>query len=67
MCYQQYPWYQILLRRSGVLIIAMGLFPILLFWSDRSRVYSYLYRVWCKISNKPVWLAESEQVGNILY
>ncbi|WP_147570043.1 DUF2517 family protein, partial [Edwardsiella tarda] len=27
-----------------------------------ARFYSYLHRVWCKTSDKPVWLSESEKV-----
>ncbi|MDR6351280.1 YbfA family protein [Pantoea sp. SORGH_AS_0659] len=60
-----YPLYRIVLRR--VLVVAIGLLalPVMLFRSDRARLYSYLHRMWCKTSTKPVWLAQSEAAAGI--
>ncbi|EAA0723226.1 DUF2517 domain-containing protein [Salmonella enterica subsp. enterica] len=35
--------------------------PVMLFWKDRARFYSYLHRVWSKTSDKPVWMAQAEK------
>ncbi|KGM26839.1 YbfA family protein [Photorhabdus akhurstii] len=60
--YREYPWYQVLLRRIGAVTFGILAFPVMLFRRDRVRFYSYLYRVWVKTSDKPVWLKQSEQV-----
>ncbi|SQB21012.1 Protein of uncharacterised function (DUF2517) [Citrobacter koseri] len=36
--------------------------PVMLFWKDRARFYSYLHRVWSKTSDKPVWMEQAEKV-----
>ncbi|EJW8187120.1 YbfA family protein [Salmonella enterica] len=41
---------------AGVLAL-----PVMLFWKDRARFYSYLHRVWSKTSDKPVWMAQAEK------
>lgn len=61
--YQQYPLYKIVLRRFGVIILGCLALPVMLFWRDRGKFYSYLHRVWMKTSNKPVWLDCSDE-GN---
>ncbi|QDY41338.1 YbfA family protein [Candidatus Pantoea soli] len=65
--YQAYPLYKILLRR--LLVVAMGVLalPFMLFCQDRARFYSYLHRMWCKTSDKPVWLAQSEAAGGVYW
>ena len=35
--------------------------PVMLFWKDRARFYSYLHRVWSKTSDKPVWMEQAEK------
>ncbi|WJV55205.1 DUF2517 family protein [Pectobacteriaceae bacterium CE90] len=65
--YTAYSWRRVFLRRITVIIIGALMFPALLFWRDRARVYSYLHCVWLKTSDKPVWLAQSESVINDLY
>ncbi|MFV4846846.1 YbfA family protein [Edwardsiella tarda] len=62
MLYPPYSWPRILLRRSGVIVIGTLALPVMLLHKDRARFYSYLHRVWCKTSDKPVWLSESEKV-----
>ncbi len=61
--YQAYPLYKIVLRRVLVVLIGLLALPVMLFRQDRARFYSYLQRIWCKTSNKPVWLAQSEAAG----
>ncbi|MGS9121297.1 DUF2517 family protein, partial [Salmonella enterica subsp. enterica serovar Infantis] len=41
---------------AGVLAL-----PVMLFWNDSARVYSYLHRVWSKTSDNPVWMAQAEK------
>ncbi|WP_374058132.1 DUF2517 family protein [Candidatus Pantoea persica] len=50
-------------------MIAVGLLalPVMLFRLDRARFYSYLHRMWCKTSAKPVWLAQSEAAGGMFW
>ncbi|MBS9443091.1 YbfA family protein [Photorhabdus heterorhabditis] len=60
--YRKYPWHQVLLRRISAVTLGVLALPIMLFRRDRTRFYSYLYRVWIKTSDKPVWLAQSELV-----
>ncbi len=45
---------------AGSVGIKGGL-PVMLFWKDRARFYSYLHRVWSKTSDKPVWMAQAEK------
>lgn len=58
--YNEYPWHKVLLRRIGAVTLGVIAFPVMIFRQDRGRFYSYLYRVWAKTSNKPVWLARSD-------
>ena len=41
--------------------------PVMLFWKDRARFYSYLHRVWSKTSDKPVWMAQAEEAACDFY
>lgn len=43
-------------RCAGVLAL-----PVMLFWKDRARFYSYSHRVWSKTSDKPVWMEQAEK------
>ncbi|WP_058911663.1 YbfA family protein [Entomohabitans teleogrylli] len=65
--YKAYPGYQIFLRRAFVVVAGVGALPVMLFWKDRSRYYSYLHRVWSKTSNKPVWMEQAEQASGDFY
>ncbi|GAB6260056.1 DUF2517 family protein [Photobacterium sp. CCB-ST2H9] len=60
---------QIILRRTFVVIAGVLSFPILMLMptSIKSRVYSYLHKVWLKTSTKPVWLKQSEHGVQELY
>lgn len=57
----------ILVRRTLVLLVGALALPVMLFRRDRARFYSYLHRVWCKTSTKPVWLKMSERGERIFY
>lgn len=65
--YQRYPLYKILLRRTLVIAVGLLALPVMLFRPDRARFYSYLHRMWCKTSAKPVWLAQSEAAGGVFW
>ncbi|MDO2946869.1 DUF2517 family protein [Aeromonas simiae] len=58
---------RILLRRTLVLLLGVLAFPFMLFRQDRARFYSYLHRIWCKTSTKPVWLKQSERAERLFY
>lgn len=63
--YRQYPLHQVLFCRVGVVLLGIVAFPIMIFRHDRSRFYSYLYRMWLKTSDKPVWLAIAEDTESM--
>ncbi|MBK4768751.1 MAG: DUF2517 family protein [Pantoea sp. Morm] len=65
--YQAYPLAKIVLRRVLVVLIGVLALPVMLLRQDRARFYSYLHRMWCKTSTKPVWLAQSEAAGGIYW
>ena len=52
--YKEYPAHIVFMRR----VLAL---PVMLFWKDRARFYSYLHRVWAKTSEKPVWMDQAEK------
>ncbi|AIR04236.1 MULTISPECIES: YbfA family protein [Cedecea] len=58
--YKEYPAHQVILRRAFAVAAGVLALPVMLFWKDRARFYSYLHRVWSKTSDKPVWMAQSE-------
>lgn len=58
--YPTYPAWQVMLRRLLVVIVGVAALPVMLFWKDRARFYSYLHRVWSKTSDKPVWMEQAE-------
>ena len=65
--YQKYPFYKIVLRRALVILLGITALPVMLFRHDRARFYSYLHRMWCKTSAKPVWLAQTEAAGGVFW
>lgn len=65
--YPAYSRNKIILRRALVILLGVMALPIMLFRKDRARFYSYLHRVWCKTSAKPVWLAQSEAAGGVFW
>ena len=44
--YKKYPAHQVFLRRALVIVAGVVALPVMLFWKDRARFYSYLHRVW---------------------
>ncbi|MDR9890941.1 YbfA family protein [Pseudenterobacter timonensis] len=65
--YKAYPAHVVLLRRAFVLIAGILALPVMLFWKDRARFYSYLHRVWAKTSDKPVWMDMAEKAACDFY
>lgn len=65
--YQAYPRSKIILRRTLVVLLGLVALPVMVFRHDRARFYSYLHRMWCKTSAKPVWLAQSEAAGGAFW
>ncbi|CBA29237.1 YbfA family protein [Cronobacter turicensis] len=65
--YKKYPAHQVFLRRALVLVVGIAALPVMLFWKDRARFYSYLHRVWSKTSDQPVWMAQAEQTACYFY
>ncbi|OAT18449.1 putative exported protein [Buttiauxella gaviniae ATCC 51604] len=65
--YKDYPLHQVILRRTFVLVAGVLALPVMLFWKDRARFYSYLHRVWSKTSEKPVWMAQAEAASADFY
>ncbi|RPH30479.1 DUF2517 family protein [Buttiauxella warmboldiae] len=65
--YKDYPLHQVFLRRICVVVVGILALPVMLFWKDRSRFYSYLHRVWSKTSEKPVWMAQAEAASGDFY
>lgn len=65
--YKRYPLYRILLRRFMVILLVVTTLPVMLFMPKRAKYSSYLHRVWCKTSDKPVWLAQSERTLSDFY
>lgn len=58
----QYSLPYILSRRSYALIFGVLAFPFVCWFPVRSRLYSYLYRLWFKTSTEPVWLTRSREI-----
>ncbi|CUU23334.1 hypothetical protein J9874_02284 [Duffyella gerundensis] len=65
--YENYSSLKIITRRIAVIVIGLLALPIMLLRDDRARFYSYLHRVWCKTSQKPVWLAQAEAAGRDIW
>ena len=65
--YQTYPAWQVMLRRLCAVTVGIAALPVMLFWKDRARFYSYLHRVWSKTSDKPVWMEQAEAAAGDSY
>lgn len=65
--YKKYLWPVVLLRRVFVIVAGLLALPLMLFWRDRARFYSYLHRVWVKTSEKPVWQEMAEKSAGDFY
>ena len=59
--YKTYPAHVVFLRRAFAVVAGVAALPVMLFWKDRARFYSYLHRVWAKTSEKPVWMDQAEK------
>lgn len=62
--YHEYSRNQVLLRRTAALTAGILAFPVMVFHPQRAKFYSYLYKVWAKTSDKPIWLERSEMTMN---
>ncbi len=56
--YKAYPAHIVFIRRTFAVLAGVLALPVMLFWKERSRFYSYLHRVWAKTSDKPVWMSQ---------
>ena len=65
--YKEYPAHVVLLRRTFAVVAGVLALPVMLFWKDRARFYSYLHRVWSKTSDKPVWMDQAEKATGDFY
>jgi hypothetical protein len=65
--YKAYPAHIILLRRAFAVVAGVAALPVMLFWKDRARYYSWLHRVWSKTSEQPVWMAQAEKAAHDFY
>ena len=65
--YRTYSRHKIILRRTLVILLGLLALPVMLFRKVRARFYSYLHRMWCKTSTKPVWLAQSEAAAGVFW
>ncbi len=54
----------IVIRRCYALLLGVGAFPFVCWFPIRARVYSFLYRLWIKTSDEPVWLTRMRQDGD---
>lgn len=65
--YKEYPAHIVILRRTFAVAAGIIALPVMLFWKDRARFYSYLHRVWSKTSDKPVWMDQAEKAASDFY
>lgn len=65
--YKDYSTSTVLCRRVFALVAGIIALPVMLFWKDRARFYSYLHRIWSKTSDKPVWMAQAEKAACDFY
>ncbi|WES69831.1 YbfA family protein [Superficieibacter sp. HKU1] len=65
--YKDYSASTVLIRRIFVLLAGIIALPVMLFWKDRARFYSYLHRIWSKTSEKPVWMDQAEKAACDFY
>ena len=59
--YKAFPAHVVFLRRAFAVVVGIAALPVMLFWKDRARFYSYLHRVWAKTSETPVWMDQAEK------
>lgn len=52
--YKEFPAHIIFMRRTFAVVAGVLALPVMLFWKDRARFYSYLHRVWAKTSEAGV-------------
>jgi hypothetical protein len=64
--YKTYPAHIIFARRAFAVVAGVLALPVMLFWKDRARFYSWLHRVWAKTSEQPVWMAQAEKAPRFL-
>ena len=48
--YKTYPAHVVFLRRAFAVVAGVAALPVMLFWKDRARYFSWLHRVWAKTS-----------------
>ncbi|MDU2939677.1 YbfA family protein [Superficieibacter sp. 1612_C1] len=65
--YKDYSASTVLFRRIFALLAGIIALPVMLFWKDRARFYSYLHRIWSKTSEKPVWMDQAEKAACDFY
>ncbi|HAT1558743.1 TPA: YbfA family protein [Raoultella ornithinolytica] len=65
--YKTYPAHVVFLRRAFAVVAGVAALPVMLFWKDRARYYSWLHRVWAKTSEQPVWMAQAEKAAADFY
>lgn len=65
--YKNYPAHIIFARRAFAVAAGVLALPVMLFWKDRARFYSWLHRVWAKTSEQPVWMAQAEKASADFY
>ena len=65
--YKTYPAHIIFARRAFAVAAGVLALPVMLFWKDRARFYSWLHRVWANTSEQPVGLAQAEKVSADFY
>ena len=59
--YKEYPAHIVFLRRAFAVVAGVLALPVMLFWKDRGRFYSYLHRVWAKTCEMSVWMDQAEK------
>ena len=65
--YKTFPVHIVLMRRIFAVLAGVLALPVMMFWKDRARFYSYLHRVWAKTSDKPVWMDQAEKATGDFY
>ena len=65
--YKTYPAHVVFLRRAFAVVAGVAALPVMLFWKDRARYYSWLHRAWSKTSEQPVWMAQAEKAAHDFY
>jgi hypothetical protein len=50
-------------RRSLAVLGFVAVLPLIPFLKQPAKYTSVLYKMWLKTSDKPVWIAQSEHIG----